>query len=108
MAMLEAEVVDLRQRITRVEEQLARLVGPDPGAPESALRRAVRRAGYEVVDSEAIRPSLRNAFAKMGILHVDPTLTPQRLRERMRQRGLRPEDRVFNSTREEMREEDEA
>lgn len=104
---IEERIDRLTERMDRLEALVSRDAAPectDPNRPpwEDHLPPWIRFS-----DKEALRPVIDKVFRALGIPDEAPTISVRELHERMIRNGVRPEDRVFNTTREEMRAEKE-
>ncbi len=92
------EIAELRERLQRLERTVDLLDDEETHWPwEKHLP-----SWWRFSDKKALRPIVEETFRKMGVPD-EPTLTPPELQQRMIEHGVKPEDRVFNSTLDEMR-----
>jgi hypothetical protein len=112
----------LEKRVSAVEKKLAKLMKESKTATRArrngkTSRRedkpkigwaAIAKPGSWLAEQIAIQPEISKladeVFAKMGITG-EPTMDPKTIRERMIERGVRPEDNEFTRELIKMREE---
>lgn len=94
---IKADLEDLRERVERLERELAAQQG-DAVEPQSRVGRLPGE-----IDKEPLRAAVRQMMVRKGIPLDPPSWTPQDLQEEMVQAGVRPEERLGNSILAQMR-----
>lgn len=101
---IEEQIDRLTERMDRLEVLVhSRDAAPGTPDPERRPWEDHLPPWIRFSDKEALRPVIDRAFRAMGISDEPLPISVRELRERMVRNGVRPEDRVFNTTREEMR-----
>jgi hypothetical protein len=100
---------EVRQRLINIQAQLAEVtetIAELEAQPQAAGTPPVRSwpASIPLVDKAPLREAFDALMRQMGIENTDP-IPAEELQERMRQRGIKPEDRILSSGIIEMREE---